>query len=536
MARRRFPLNASTILGASISFESIYRTAGMDCVLNIDETDLPEDAQLSMIELNEALSAHRRPVGDTDTWRLWLLVGSAQKDLFGVMFDDVLPYREGTAGFFDPVLGNLPIIAESARNKELGDVAEAFLRTLVHEAGHAFNLYHPKDDVHSVAIGTTIMNQTGDVLKFATVSNPYPHNVTFAFDDHNRTSLVHSPDPQVAPGWKRFGWGHGSLATGVAEPVDAMGFLGMSRQSQELSIRLTLPEVVFRGEFVTAQFVLTNESGQARNVTTAINLSQGDLRLLVKPPHEELHDVRDIIIACGDRALVTLEAGQSITGLAQIFYTNVGFTFRQTGRYVVSAELDPGDKASVVVRSEPVTVVVRAPATPEETDIARLSLQPGVGRAFAFGDFGMDDAARDSLQMLADRYGHTESGIAAHLTLANAHSRDLRVLKGKRKGRSADRERAMAHFSRGVEAAAGDLTTIVRMAAAVAAATEGDAPVLEMAHDYLGQRAETNARGAASLTAPSLDTAERSASPASAALDLLRDIRRTFVRSSRQYK
>jgi len=48
------------------------------------------------------------------------------------------------------------------------------------------------------------MNQTGDVMGFATSTNPYPGNATFAFSQHDRTSLIHSPDPQVRPGWKGY--------------------------------------------------------------------------------------------------------------------------------------------------------------------------------------------------------------------------------------------------------------------------------------------------------------------------------------------
>src|SRR4029453_1730463 len=116
--------------------------------------------------------------------------GSAQGGLFGIMFDDIPPHREAAAGFFDSTIPDDPVIQVTAPNKKIGEVPAAFLRTLVHEAGHAFNLFHPKHEVHTVPIGTTIMNQTGDVMQFAGPSNPYPGNITFAFDDHNRTSLI----------------------------------------------------------------------------------------------------------------------------------------------------------------------------------------------------------------------------------------------------------------------------------------------------------------------------------------------------------
>lgn len=488
MTNRAFPLSATAADGTAVSFASVYRTAGMDCLVRVDRTDLANDPQLTSIELQTALATNRRAT-DREVWRLWLLVGSAQGSLFGLMFDDVEPFREGTAGFFDPKFASGPTLSPDAHGKKLGDVPAAFLRTLVHEAGHAFNLFHPKHDVHAVPLGTTIMNQTGDVMGFATADTPYPANITFAFDDHNRTSLIHSPDPQVAPGWKRFGWGHGSLSSGITEPVDAAGLLadGPAAVAEGLMLELHVPDTVFRGQFITAQFVLTNRGTEARRVTAALNLSQGDLRLLVSPPAEELHDVRDVILACGDRAYVTLQPGESLTGNGQIFYTNLGHTFRQTGRYLVSAELHVGDALGTTVASRPMPVVVRAPLGGEEEAIARLSMELGVGRAFAFGDYGLDAEAKAHLEVLARDFGHTETGAAAALTLANAQQRDLRDLRTAGGVlRPAEPKTAEKHFKK---AAAGHAPgALVRLATGVAAPTEADAPVLQRMALYLKDR------------------------------------------------
>lgn len=552
MTTRAFPLSATTAGGAAISFASIYRTAGFDCTVKVDQTNLPNDPELSTIEMQSALTTNRRPAVNADAWRLWLLVGSTQGSLFGLMFDDVEPFREGTCGFFDPRLPNISTVAASARNKKLGEVPDAFLRTLVHEAGHAFNLFHPKHDVHTVPIGTTIMNQTGDVMSFATESDPYPGNITFGFDDHNRTSLIHSPDPQVAPGWKRFGWGHGDLSSGVPEPVDAAGFLRHQDDDAGLTMELSMPENLFRGEFVSAQFTVTNRGSGPRTITSAINLSQGDLRLLIKPPAEELSDVRDVIVACGDRPLITLGPGESITGSAQVFYTNVGFTFRQTGRHFVSAELDVGDGTGAVVRSNLATVVVRAAATPEEQDISRLSMSTSVGRAFAFGDFGQDAEAERRLQELSDKYGDTVTGVAASLTLANSHSRDVRDLYTGGYLRKADKAAAKASFKVATDSIADSPAdtahTLVTMAAAVSAPTERSAPVLDLAAEYLqgaapargakksskkraGKKGGSKKGGAKKGGGAASDAADGapSSEAASDGLDLLADVRRTFA-------
>lgn len=530
MTERKFPVSVTMIDNSVINYTSVYRTAGIDCAVTVDQTDIPEDVDLSTTELQTALATNQRPADpNDDTWRLWLFVGSAQGQILGLMFDDVEPFRQGTAGFFDPELGDMSILAPAARNKKIGDVPAAFLRTLLHESGHAFNLFHPKHDVHVVPLGTTIMNQTGDVMMFANNVNTFPGNITFAFDEHNRTSLVHSPDPQVRPGWKRFGFGHGSL-NGITDPTDAIGFLQSEPPVEGLQLSISLPDVVFRGQFVSAQFALTNTGTEPRQVTTALNLSQGDMRLLLKPPDEELNDVRDVILACGDRPLTTLAPGESLNGSGQIFYTNYGFTFRQTGRFYISAELNVGDALGSVVKSKPAAIVVRAPATPEEEDIARLSMEPGVGRAFAFGDFGLDEDAKVNLEELANKYGHTETGAAASLTLANAHSRDLRDLYSGDILRSADSAAAEARFNAVAtsSAATEDPNKLVSLVTAIAAPTESDAPVLDLAADYLSQAATKQALG---------DTADMAQQPQQAnALNKLSNIRRCYAQKKQLVK
>jgi pimeloyl-ACP methyl ester carboxylesterase len=490
MQNRSFPISAETCAGAALSFASIYRTAGWDCPAKISTSNIPDDSSLTTPELQAALTAFREPaVGPS--WRLWLLVGSSQGGLFGLMFDDTEPHREGAVGFFDPTLPGDPIIEVSARNQKLGDVPAAFLRTLVHEAGHAFNLFHPKHDIHTVPIGTSIMNQTGDVMGFATEANPYPCNVTFAFDDHNRTSLIHSPDPQVAPGRKAFGWGHGDLFSGVAEPVDAGGLPRQPPQAPNLTLDLMMPDSVFRGEFVSARFVVTNTGKAPERVTTAINLSQGDLRLRVTAPGRPPADVRDRIIACGDREYQSLAPGESLEAVAQVFYTTAGRTFRQTGRYYVSAELHAG--TSRFVHSQPIEVVVRAPQTPQEREISQIMMDEGVARSLALGDFGLDTSSRNKLQELVDRFGDTTTGAAAALVLANSLARPLRNIRTGKVIRKAEPEKSRQCLN--IATRNRSATGVVDLAVAVVAPTDADAPVLKQVGGTGAARGKSKPKG-----------------------------------------
>ena len=141
MTNRTFPASATIGSGAAADLRSVYATAGWDVTVAVDEINVPEDASLTNAELNTLLSGHAAALPG-EAWRLWLFVGSSQGSLFGIMFDDDTVPREG-AGFADATLSGDPVILPAARNRPLDEVPAAFLRTLVHEAGHAFNLFHP---------------------------------------------------------------------------------------------------------------------------------------------------------------------------------------------------------------------------------------------------------------------------------------------------------------------------------------------------------------------------------------------------------
>lgn len=471
MTGRTWPASALTAGGVTSTFQNVYASAGWDTPTRLDEVNVPEDASLTNAELQTLISTHQS-AGTSDQWRMWLLVGSSQGTTFGVMFDQDAVPREGAVGFADATLSDSPVIEPGARNRPLDEVPAAFLRTLIHEAGHALNLFHPKHDVHAPGVGTEIMNQTGDVMGFATSTNPYPGNATFAFSQHDRTSLIHSPDPQVRPGWKGFGWGHGSLSSGMPEPSDAEGLVNQD-DAPGLTLDLRLPAEVYVGQYVVAEVVLTNTGDDAREVSTKLNLSEGDLRLLHALPGGEVEQVRDVVLACGPPQTTVLQPGESITSHAQVFFTSEGVTFDVPGRHVVRAEFDALGWAAV--RSQRVTVQVRMAVTEDERDVASATLDPGVGVAFALGDFGRDDAVRARLTAVAEAQPDSDTGGAAALVLANAWARDHQDYRSgeTRSASAAEAKRFMDLAAQGRSA-----EELVTLATTVPSPIERQAPVV----------------------------------------------------------
>lgn len=477
MKNRSYPDSATSCDGTkTYTFTSVYREAGMDFQAVVNQTDIPEDPLLTTAEMHSLLSTYRSVAPTGDAWRLWLLVGSSMDGTLGIMFDiDNPPHREGAVAFYDPRFGTQSYVWPPAQNKKIGEVPLAFLRTLIHEAGHAFNLFHPKHDVHGVAVDKTIMNQTGDVMGFATAADPYPCNAIMAFNDHCAVSLIHSPDPQVKPGWKEFGWGHGSVWSGIAEPVDAMGLDLGAPEAEDLRLELDLPKELHRGEYVVASVAVVNTGKTARRVSSAINLSEGDLRVHIKPPTGAILDVRDVVLACGERRTVDLGPGMVLSGNIQLFYTNHGFVFDQPGRYELQAELEVGD--GTVIRSGRIDVVVRPAMTDAERIIQSNLMDADVGLSIALGDFGSNTDVQRKLTAVAEACSDTTSGAAAAMVVANSLARPFRDPRTRKILRNKDETEAARLFDIAVKDRSAE--DVARLATSVVSPREVSAPLLD---------------------------------------------------------
>lgn len=498
MTNRSWPASAG-----GHTFTGTYRGDGIDLAVRVSQTDIPEDNTLTDAELHTLLSSWR-DISDIDsTWRVWTLVGSKRSgsNTFGLMFDQTAPHREGCVSYTDAMFGSFSSLKPVVKNKRLGDVPVGHLRTLVHEVGHVLNLYHPKHDVHNPGIGTTIMNQTGDVMGQATVGNLYPDNATFAFSEHNRTSLIHSPDPQVAPGWKPFGWGHGSLFSGLSTPTDAVGLTQAVVGDDAIELDIEVPSHVVRGEFITAHVTVTNRSESSVHISSALNLSEGDLEIDVTTPSGRDLVLRDVVQVCGHADAVVLGAGEALRRTVQLFYGNNGHVFDEAGRYEMRARFVPDAGADITVDSGVVSTTVLEPTTDGERAIADLSMDPDVGLSFALGDFAHYDEAGAKLKEISEGYATTETGTAAALVLANAYGRTFRDV---REG-SVLRKRNAAGVAAALDLAMEDieLVHLAEIATTIPSAGDKEAPMIPELVDRM------SAGGAVSLDAADSEAAIR---------------------------
>jgi hypothetical protein len=330
------------------------------------------------------------------------------------------------------------------------------------------------------------MNQTGDVIGFSSAANPYPCSATLGFDDHNLTSLIHSPDPQVKPGWKQFGWGHTATFPGVGDPSDESGLRAAEADLSGLRLELKLPEQVQRGEFVVATVRLVNTGDQPRTVNAALNLAEGDLWISLVNPAGERVDVRDVVHACGPPRTVELGPEEDHTGQIELLYTSSGVTFDQPGRYTLHAEFDAGEVPGQLLRSEPAEVVVRPATSEPELELERLTTDDDVGLAFALGDYGAAPDARAKLETVMDRFPESDTGAACALVIANSSARAHRDVREARVARKADD--GLAKRALDVALQDRDAESVARLAAAVASPVEPEAPVIELVRERISAK------------------------------------------------
>jgi hypothetical protein len=157
----------------------------------------------------------------------------------------------------------------------------------------------------------------------------------------------------------------------------------------------------------------------------------------------------------------------------QVFFTSEGVTFDVPGRHVVRAEFDALGWAAV--RSQRVAVHVRMAGTEQERGVAAVTLDPGVGVAFALGDFGRDEAVKAGLAAVAEAQPDTDTGGAAALVLANSLAR---THQDYRSGETRSASAAEAKHFMDLAAQGRTAEELVTLAVTVPSPIEREAPVV----------------------------------------------------------
>src|SRR5262249_3657011 len=189
--------------GTKETWNTLFETVGWDLTLSISDSDVaePPDQVFNPQLAREAMLARREKTDLNREWHYHILAVRRIKIAHtvpkeeeengerGHMYDDA---REGLMVAADYRIPDQELWG-LLRGKTLGTTAE-YLRSAVHEPGHAMGLQHNDSDNGFMAPSDTIAGKAGN-----TPDTAFPHNVMWAFAPDDTHRLRHWPDPLVRP-------------------------------------------------------------------------------------------------------------------------------------------------------------------------------------------------------------------------------------------------------------------------------------------------------------------------------------------------
>lgn len=359
-------------------------------------------------------------------WRLHLLLldRSIPLDgggtLLGVMFDDtaVLP-RQGLA-----------IFAGSIREIPNIDHDRKLIQTSVHETGHALNLAHRFEREVGRADSTSFMNYDWRYLG-GNHTPDFWNNFKFTFDPDELSFLRHGPRSAVIPGGDAFHsvryWNEGTGGYSPYVPEVPLTEFTLELSPPQGGRLLQFAQPVFLG------LKLTNRTNQAIQLPQGVlDPKGGVLEILVRRSAgvslrslAGAEPFRPILQRCYDTtaaAAVTVPAGGSITGNANLTYGSSGFPFAEPGAYEITALLafHQSDR-DLIVRSKTLPLRIAAPQSIAEDRDAMDLFRDDVGVYMALGGNRNLTEAHERLQGVVERRGHDVSDpIVAAIVRAQA--------------------------------------------------------------------------------------------------------------------
>jgi hypothetical protein len=402
---RRAHLQVSTLEGAvappadvdGTTIATIFTDAGWE--LSVTQGDLRLPAVLSGVNIHKCWTSFdltplmasipgHNPADLDVEWRLHLLVvpGDSCRH-FGRMFDMAFTApagvpREGAVTYSharylsqaSAGLAGSPDYDEAADQPQ-HEVPRAYLRSAVHELGHALNQLHQIG--HKGPADNSIMTPTTTAAELLGAAGTFPDELNLVFNDRVKSHLRHLPDPAVRPGAMEF---FGStIAAPEAAEVTWLEMLELSVEPSSDRVALGAP--------VTLSWTLTNQGQTAVPAPAELEVESLVARVSITGPTGEIVFLRPVELhSCPQISIVPLKPGASVRGSTSLFWGRDGFAFEMPGRHVIEV-IALWDLAGIPVAvSGERDVFVEYPTSKEENEVAALLLDPDVGTAVAFGD------------------------------------------------------------------------------------------------------------------------------------------------------